>query len=434
MIEPVEDSDGMLRPPSMLLEPSKVNSTIVCLSAESRSKRMVQNRLKLVDWSFARSASVTGLYHIDDVYNIHWYPGRCIPELPSALVSVLSQPGQILLDPFVGSGTISSVALKHGLSVIGLDINPVACLISGVKTSIVRPSELCTFGETFIPVVIDAYKSYTSKKRIPDLFVPNVQENSLWYHPDTLAQLAIINIYINAINEPELKAIALVCFSSILRACSSQQNHWGYICDNMLPKEYIHKDAFKIFIKRLQQYIVVLGRHYECVSAWEAQLNSGANGSGSRIINDTALKLTDYVKDETIDIIMTSPPYPGVNDYVDSQRLTLLWLREGKDLHSISRCRETGARWKRFRKACVDEFVTEMSETIRLLGRSLKRGGYLCLIYGESKSRPSVTHKLVSDMQTCGFDRIAELGRDIPKKRALIPKVMNETIHIFKKV
>lgn len=402
-----------------------------------RKSRLLE-KLKAIDWCFTDFQSSTGLFHIGEVNNIHWYPGRCIPVLPSTLLSLLSRPGQVLLDPFIGSGTMAAAAIQCGLVPIGIDINPVACLMSQVKISLVPPETLHAFAGTITRSIRNAERRYNLNKgndsqvTIPS--IPNFEENSLWYHPKTLRQLGVINRYINTIEVTKLKAIAFVCFSSILRACCSQQNHWGYVCDNMRPKLLIEKNAFNIYIKRLQQYVAVLEGFYHHVASSRNKRELRLIQNASRIINASATTIAQYIEDGSVDIIITSPPYPGVNDYVNSQRLTLLWLKDGKYLYKISRENEIGARWKRFRKGTINHFIAEMSQTLPPLSRSLKRHGYFCLIYGESATRPSAINALTSKIESCGFEHLAAIGRNIAKKRALIPKVMNETIHIFQKL
>lgn len=395
-------------------------------------------KLESMDWSFAAFQSATGLYHIDAICNLHWYPGRCVPSLASTLISTLARPGQLLLDPFVGSGTVAAAAVESGLATIGMDINPVACLISRVKITLTPPSRLRTLASALTSSLLSAQQHIESGRLdAPSLLppsIPNIDENGLWYHPDTLFELGTILSYINNIKHGRFRTIAFVCFSSILRACCSQSNHWGYICDNMRPKTLVYKPALAIYVKRLQQYVAVLADRYTAVTSRRSASHLRMIRRASRIVNASAATVNQHVSDASIDLIVTSPPYSGVNDYVDSQRLTLLWLTDGRELHRISRRNETGARWKRFRKAAAAEFISDMSRILHDLVRSLKPRGYFCIIYGDSPARYPVAHSLISELETSNCAHIGSFKRRIPMKRALIPKVMNETVHIFRKL
>jgi hypothetical protein len=395
-------------------------------------------KLQSIDWSFATFQSATGLYHIDAISNLHWYPGRCVPSLASTLISALARPGQLLLDPFVGSGTIAAAAVEAGLATIGMDINPIACLISRVKISLMPPDRLRPLANALTTSLVTAQRHIeagcTASPALLPPSIPNGEENELWYHPGTLFELGTILSYINNIEHETFRTIAFVCFSSILRACSSQSNHWGYICDNMRPQSLVYKSALNIYLKRLQQYIVVLGDHFTAVTLRRSAADLRMIRRTSRIITASAATINQHVRDAAIDLIVTSPPYSGVNDYVDSQRLTLLWLPDGPEVRRISRCNETGARWKRFRKTATGEFITDMSDILHYLVRSLKPHGYLCLIYGDSPARTPAIPALISALRINNCAHIGSFTRGIPSKRALIPKVMNETIHVFRKL
>jgi DNA modification methylase len=79
------------------------------------------NVLDRVEWSFSNRARYS------DLEAIHPYPAKFIPDLPGALLDHLPiEPGNIVLDPFVGSGTTLVECQKRGIPSIGIDLNPIA--------------------------------------------------------------------------------------------------------------------------------------------------------------------------------------------------------------------------------------------------------------------------------------------------------------------
>ncbi|EJR2729351.1 site-specific DNA-methyltransferase, partial [Salmonella enterica subsp. enterica] len=102
-------------------------------------------KLKSLDWDFSESNNKDGLH------SIHPYPAKFIPEIPEQLIRELKPKKGVILDPFCGSGTTMSVSQKMGYESIGIDLNPIACLISRVKTSVL-PS---CFRETYQKVLVD---------------------------------------------------------------------------------------------------------------------------------------------------------------------------------------------------------------------------------------------------------------------------------------
>ena len=66
---------------------------------------------------------------------IHWYPAKMFHRIPAEILTSLTSEGLTVLDPFCGSGTVLLEAALRGHSAIGIDVNPLARLISRVKTT-----------------------------------------------------------------------------------------------------------------------------------------------------------------------------------------------------------------------------------------------------------------------------------------------------------
>jgi len=77
----------------------------------------------------------------------HPYPARYIPALPRQIMSLLGVADGLVLDPFCGSGTTLAEARRRGLSSVGIDINPIATLISRVRTSRWESSDSAALGD-----------------------------------------------------------------------------------------------------------------------------------------------------------------------------------------------------------------------------------------------------------------------------------------------
>ncbi len=86
-------------------------------------------------------------------YLTHWiypYKGKFHPQMVRALLNILKiQPGQVVLDPFLGSGTTAIESMILGIHFVGLDISPLCVLISRVKTQAwQQASEIATLVNT----------------------------------------------------------------------------------------------------------------------------------------------------------------------------------------------------------------------------------------------------------------------------------------------
>ena len=68
-------------------------------------------------------------------HNIHRYSGKFIPQIAARAISLLTQPGDLVVDPYCGSGTTLLESALLGRRAVGVDLNPLAVLITRVKTT-----------------------------------------------------------------------------------------------------------------------------------------------------------------------------------------------------------------------------------------------------------------------------------------------------------
>src|SRR5262245_27696843 len=89
----------------------------------------IRDKLSQVNWDFPNSNTT------ENINSIHPYPAKFIQEIPKTLIQIIGVPkGTWVLDPFCGSGATLVEAHLAGIPSIGVDLNPIACLISRVKT------------------------------------------------------------------------------------------------------------------------------------------------------------------------------------------------------------------------------------------------------------------------------------------------------------
>src|SRR3989337_3604220 len=79
-----------------------------------------------------------------NTHGFHKYPAKFIPHIPKWAINkyLAGQTSKTILDLFCGSGTTLAEGILAGHNVIGIDIDPLSCLIAKVKTTIVNTSEL----------------------------------------------------------------------------------------------------------------------------------------------------------------------------------------------------------------------------------------------------------------------------------------------------
>jgi len=79
-------------------------------------------------------------------HNFYRYPARFSPLFAGEIISKFSREGDVILDAFMGGGTTIVEAIANGRKAIGFDINPIAYLVTKVKTtplSVNDRNEIC---------------------------------------------------------------------------------------------------------------------------------------------------------------------------------------------------------------------------------------------------------------------------------------------------
>lgn len=391
----------------------------------SLAKKDYLSELKKIDWDFTRQNGSAGFA------GYHWYPARFVPQLAGILIGYLSEPGQTIIDPFCGSGTTLVEAYKFGRKAIGIDLNPVAVLMTKAK---LMPYVERGF-EVYARGLIEEAKMQLAEwsQPGPDSWeekgnIPNIAENRKWYHGDTLRELGSIWGEIQRQPRAKYRDVALAAFSSILRMCSSNgDKHWGWICDNCKPKSLIYHDAFAGFAGKLDEYKIHAKRLQE--EATELQ-DAYVSLSDIKVYQGDCAKKLSGLEEESADLVVTSPPYFSVTDYVRSQRLSFLWLNE--DMQGYKRD-EIGARYKRHRGNSLEEYLIGMETAMSAIARVLKRDRHCCMVIGESPAHEPYVEKLESVCQKVGLIMHESLERKISIQRSMKPSVLRERIVILRK-
>ena len=345
----------------------------------------VVSALNRIDWSFPQSGSPA-----DSIHTLHWFPGNFIPQIPSFLIQILSKPGDLVLDAFVGSGTTAVEAVILGRRAIAAD--RVTACVSLTRSKLVAlrsaagrqlTSELLSAMLPWDEICVSNNFGSKGEGSHPKLLD--------WYAPRTLAQLRYLWSLIEQSPDAMRPTLHMI-FSDVLFACAStagsrtitgkiRRHHWGWVADNVVPKRPIEHNAIQAFRTRLLSLSRLSPAELSC-QAW------------SNVIQQDAKQMA--LASNSVDLVITSPPYIGVIDYTRANRLLYLWMGWPFD---EDRGQEIGARYKRGRVRFVEEYECEINACWQEIHRVLKQSGYCAIVFGESRRFKGTANRLLEKLE-----------------------------------
>ncbi len=244
-------------------------------------------------------------------HGIHKYPAKFFPELPRWIIQRYSERGDMLLDPFMGSGTANLEASLLGRHSIGVDVDPFSRFLATVKTTVLSEDKLTEAWQSLRKRV----ESYSEPSHFDGVLEFPYRDN--WFKPYILKELAHIKTEIEKTDASQkIKDFFLVCFSSVIRQASEADNNCTRtVVRKSLGKKVLPNMAIDLFIKRTDTQVENMREL------------ATLNPSGNVFIPDNVdAREMPIVRSESIDLALTSPPYVNAVDYPRTHQLEIYWL------------------------------------------------------------------------------------------------------------
>lgn len=344
--------------------------------------------------------------------NLHPYPARFIPEIPRRLIGALRPAdGLAVLDPFCGSGTTLTEAQASGLRSIGIDLNPIAVLMSRVKTSPIPAGVSKALSE-----VVERAESEANPE------IPDIPRLDHWFRRDI--QLAVASLASAVCAAPvEARDLLRVALSSIIVRVSNQDSDTRYAA---VEKSVTRADVFRLFLKSAQRILDALRkRTYPLVE--------------SSALEGDVLALRPESIEQNVGLVVTSPPYPNAYEYWLYHKYRMWWL--GFDPLAV-KASEIGARAHFFggNGHTAEAFQGQMMKLMTLLDAVLVKGGHACFVVGRSRIHGQTIDNgsLISETaRELGFTEVFRTERVIAATRKSFnlshANIKTETVLVLRK-
>jgi len=354
------------------------------------------------DWSFRLSRNTS----------LHSYPGTFVHAIPAALIKALGVQGDIIVDPFGGTGQTTAEAVRLGCQGVSGDVNFVACLAARA-----RLTYLGSRSRDRIREVDKADINSCEPSSLPDF-----ANRDKWFHPDTLIEIGMLKTYIQRRRDPVAKQFLLACLSAMLTSCTGRRGkEHGYFADNT-PLEK-GKDA-PPYQNAVEEFLLRINRNLEIIERLYVQIERDGDDpekvlDRAKVIrtNVSTSKPEDYGLDyNSAGAIITSPPYLCMADYTLGQRLSYELLHPNEIENDFSA--EIGKRRQRFQgEKAKQDYLEGLKYFVTLSSDLLRVGGYVATVLG---SPTAIKFKGWDSMKELdilfaekGFEKIWETWRPI---------------------
>lgn len=313
--------------------------------------------------------------------SIHRYSGKFIPQIARQAIDLLTRPGDLVFDPYCGSGTTLLEAYVAGRKSLGVDLNPLAILIAKTK---VTPVERDILGDLVakareIPFEeesggqLDIWGSGAaavgSDPRLADPWYTK------WFSDSVLRSLVAIDHFIAELDDQRLVNIARVAQSDILRKVS--RAHQGFPNVMFDRKRGDYKVSVRSeFLTRLRD--ICLG-----VRSLSEAVEGRRHLYAPKVVQGRAEN--QNVDEGTVDAVVSHPPYIASIPYAEYGLLSLTWL--GEDAKALDK-ELTGGR--RQHRSVVSEFRVGYAGMIEASARALKPSGHMFLLTGDPTVRGEI--------------------------------------------
>lgn len=268
-------------------------------------------------------------------HHVFRYPAKFHAPIARRLVEMFSQPGDTVLDPFCGSGTLLVEAATLGRHSVGTDVDPLAVMVSQAKTTLTDIVMLEAASESFLswldeergkdetrwggfesditPAAFDEGKADLAA------YIPALPRIDHWFRRRAVLQLAAIRRRIEETLTGEALVFQRLCFAAIIRNSSNADPvpiSGLEVTSHMLAKEKAGRaiDPWRLMARAISKALPATKAFAE------------ARGNVTAAVHLADARSLDAAELGRVNAVITSPPYLTAVDYYRRHTLEMYWL------------------------------------------------------------------------------------------------------------
>jgi 16S rRNA G966 N2-methylase RsmD len=297
-------------------------------------------------------------------HGFHSYAGRMHPTMARGAIERWSAPGQRVLDPFCGSGTVLVEAMALGRACYGIDASPLAVMIAQVRTTVLDAQERQRLVAAAAQIAEESGER-ARKRRRPEIPAWAQRERER-FAPHVALELFGLRELVMATPEDEIGRALRLCLSSLLVKFMRA----GPEAPRDGESKRIGRGVPSHFFARKAE---------ELARALEALAAASPARTPAPIVRLGDARAYPEVRAGSVDLVVSSPPYAGTYDYSAKHdaRFTWLGLRQRRFEETQLGSRERGL------GAAPREWMEGRRRWLGEMGRILRPGAHAVLVVGD---------------------------------------------------
>lgn len=299
------------------------------------------------------------------------------PELPRFFIELLTEPGDVVFDPFSGRGTTVLEAGLLGRNTIASDINPI--------------SEILTRSRFFVPDRVSL------KRRLDSIQILENGETdidlTMFYHPQTLNEIVSIKKYLleRQISKKEDELDSWIRMVATNRLTGHSKGFFSVY--TLPPNQATSQEGQKKINEKLQQTPeyrntkeLILGKTKSLTKDLTTELIKRLRnvGGSAQFLSEDARDLKK-INNNSVCLTVTSPPFLDIVQYANDN-----WLRCWFNSIEISKVEEKITMSKK-----IGDWCNVMQDVFIELYRITKKGGHVAFEVGELRNGKIVLDEYV---------------------------------------